>query len=96
MVKESEESGWGEFLELCSKVKTAEAFNSFFSLFLTFEERETMASRYIIIRELLEGKLTQREMAEKHKVSIAQITRGSNALKILDPEFKKKIEKMLG
>ena len=95
MGKESVENGWHDFLELCSRIKTPGAFNSFFSLFLTFEERETMGSRYIIIRELLEGKLTQRELAEKHKVSIAQITRGSNALKILEPEFRKKLEKML-
>ena len=93
MAQENGEDGWRDFLELCSKIKTPEAFNSFFALFLTFEERETMASRYVIIKALLEGQLTQREMAETYKVSIAQITRGSNALKIIDPEFKKFLEK---
>lgn len=95
MTQESSEDGWYNFLELCSKIKTPEAFNSFFALFLTFEERETMESRYLIIKALLEGQLTQREIAETYKVSIAQITRGSNALKIIDPGFKKFLEKKL-
>ena len=95
MTQESSEDGWCDFLELCSKIKTPEAFNSFFALFLTFEERETMGSRYLIIKALLEGQLTQREIAETYKVSIAQITRGSNALKIIDPEFKKFLETKL-
>lgn len=95
MKKNDSETAWFDFLELCAKIKSPEAFNSFFSLFLTFEERETMASRYLIIKALLEGHLTQREIAEKYKVSIAQITRGSNALKMFDPEFKKFLEKKL-
>lgn len=93
MTQKSDENGWYDFLELCSKIKTPEAFNSFFALFLTFEERETMGSRYLIIKALLEGQLTQREIAETYKVSIAQITRGSNALKIIDPEFKNFLKK---
>jgi TrpR family transcriptional regulator, trp operon repressor len=76
------------FFELCSKIKTPKEFENLFSLFLTYEERETMASRYTIIKALLDDKLTQREIAEKYGVSIAQITRGSNALKIIDPNFK--------
>lgn len=92
--KEPEE-GWKNFLELCCSIKTPEELDLFFGLFLTFEERETMISRYIIIKKLLEGKLTQREIAEKYKVSIAQITRGSNALKIIDPELKEFLTKKI-
>jgi TrpR family transcriptional regulator, trp operon repressor len=82
------EDGWKGFLELCSKIEDPKVFNLFFELFFTFEERSTMASRYLIIKALLEEKLTQREMAEKYQVSIAQITRGSNALKIIGPKLK--------
>ena len=89
------ERGWHNFLELCTKIETPEEFNDFFSLFLTFEERETMTSRYLIVKALLEGRLTQREIAETYQISIAQITRGSNALKIIDPEFRKKLEEKL-
>ena len=35
--------GWQMFLELCSKVKGQEDFNNLFALFLTYEERETLA-----------------------------------------------------
>lgn len=95
MKQHNVEDGWWDFLELCSKIKSPEDFNSFFALFLTYEERETMASRYLIIKALLEGTLTQREIAETYKVSIAQITRGSNALKIIEPKFKKLLEKKI-
>ena len=91
-MKDSAESGWKPFLELCATLRDPKAFDRFFSLFLTYEERETMASRYQIVKALLEGKLTQREIAEKYKVSIAQITRGSNALKIIDPKLRKFLE----
>ncbi|BAE81212.1 transcription factor/trp operon repressor [Chlamydia felis Fe/C-56] len=88
MAQASNENGWSDFLELCSKIKTPEAFRDFFALFLTFGERESMASRYLIIQALLADQLTQREIAKEYGVSIAQITRGSNALKAVDPEFK--------
>lgn len=88
MALENKEKAWSDFLKLCGKIKTTEAFSNFFALFLTFEEREIMASRYLIIKALLDEQLTQREMSERYGVSIAQITRGSNALKIIDPKFK--------
>jgi TrpR family trp operon transcriptional repressor len=84
MKKETIEDGWRGFLELCSTVNSSEDFGEFFDLFLTIEEKETLASRFLIVRALMEGKMTQREIAKAYKVSIAQITRGSNALKIID------------
>jgi TrpR family trp operon transcriptional repressor len=91
-----DEEGWQRFLELCAKVKGAEDFHNLFALFLTYEERETLASRYKIVKALLNGELTQREMSEQYGVSIAQITRGSNALKITSIEFRKKIKRKMG
>ena len=88
MPKVTSVNGWLEFIELCFKAKAPQHLASFFDLFLTIEEKELLASRYLIIKALLEGKLTQREIAAKYKVSIAQITRGSNALKIIDPKLK--------
>ena len=82
-------TSWKQFLELCDELSSHKELDPFFDLFLTIEERETLASRYLIIRALLEGKLTQREIAEKYKISISQITRGSNALKIISPKLKK-------
>lgn len=95
MKNESDEDDWNSFLLLCSKIKTPDEFNALFSLFFTYEERATIASRYAIIKALLDGEMTQREIAEHHRVSIAQITRGSNALKIVDTNFKKFLAKKL-
>lgn len=80
--------GWKGFLDLCANVPDTEAFKKLFDLFLTIEEKENIASRYLIVKELLDGERTQREIAETFKTSIAQITRGSNALKIIPSELK--------
>lgn len=85
-------TGWRQFLKLCSTIRTPEEFEQLFDLFLTIEEKETLASRYLIIKGLLEGTLTQRELADTHKVSIAQITRGSNALKIISQKFRENLK----
>jgi TrpR family transcriptional regulator, trp operon repressor len=95
MKKKTDEDGWHLFLELCAQFKKAEEFEHVFSLFLTHEERENLASRFFIVKALLEEELPQREIADKFKVSIAQITRGSNALKIVDPKFRKFLKSKL-
>ncbi|NGX37071.1 MAG: Trp operon repressor [Chlamydiae bacterium] len=95
MSQKSKEDGWQGFLEICSKIHLAEEFGRFLDLFLTIEEKELLASRYIIIKALLEGQLTQREISETYKVSIAQITRGSNALKVIEPALKEFLLKKL-
>lgn len=95
MSQKQDEEGWWGFLTLCSKIKSPEEFKRFFDLFLTIEEKETLARRFLIIKALQEGKMTQREIAEHFGVSISQITRGSNALKIIDPSLKKALEKLL-
>ncbi len=86
--KANEKKGWTNFLKLCTHINSAKELDEFFHCILTIEERETISSRYLIIKALLEGKLTQREIAEQHKVSISQITRGSNALKIISPKLR--------
>ncbi|MFI5334960.1 MAG: trp operon repressor [Chlamydiales bacterium] len=82
-------------MNLCKNVRTLEEFDRVFGLFFTIEEQESLAARYLIIKALLEGRMTQRKIAERYKVSIAQITRGSNALKIIGDELKKFLIKEL-
>ena len=84
---------WQKFLQFCSQIHSPQQFNSFFELFLTINEREELLARFKIVKELLKGEKTQREIAEEHAVSIAKITRGSNQLKTVDEEFKKFIKK---
>lgn len=95
MRSKKDEDGWWGFLTLCSKINSPEEFKKFFDLFMTIEEKETLGRRFQIVKALEEGKMTQREIAEHFGVSISQITRGSNALKIIDPALKKALEKLL-
>jgi TrpR family trp operon transcriptional repressor len=79
-----EDEGWQGLLNLCQQVKSPKELDALFSLFFTHEERAALSARYLIIKALLEGRLSQRKIASTYKVSIAQITRGSNALKVVD------------
>jgi TrpR family trp operon transcriptional repressor len=84
----SEEAGWDEFLALCLRAKSVKVLDKLFSLYLTQKEQQSVAMRDLIIRELLKGEKTQREMAKTLRVSIAKITRGSNSLKLIDEDLK--------
>lgn len=92
MSKKKENEGWRGFLTLCSQFKSPEQLEKLFDLFLTLEEKETLAKRFLIVEALSQGELTQREIADACKVSISQITRGSNALKIIDPSLRKALD----
>ncbi|MGE3954880.1 MAG: trp operon repressor [Parachlamydiales bacterium] len=83
--------GWKRFLSLCSRCKGEEELNALFELFLTIEERRDIGLRALLIDALLEGKKTQREIAADLGISIAKITRGSNALKIISPKLKERL-----
>lgn len=89
------EDGWKLFIELCNELKNKEQFAGFLDFFLTLEEKEDIAKRVLIIKELLLGSVTQRELASKLGVSISKITRGSHALKRYDPEVKRLIQEFL-
>jgi len=85
--------GWWRFLELCSHLKTPQDLSEFFKLFLTLEEKEDLAKRYMIVKALLEEKMTQREIAEVIGVSISKITRGSNELKTISSNLREFLER---
>lgn len=87
-----DEEGWKMFLDLCLETKKSSRLEELFSLFLTIEEKEHLASRMQIIKALLSEKLSQREISDEMKVSISQITRGSNALKIISDDLLKFLE----
>lgn len=84
----SEKAGWKEFLEFCQQADSAKTLDKILRLYLTPEEQQAIAMRYLIVRELLAGEQTQREMAKNLQVSIAKITRGSNMVKLMDDELK--------
>ena len=86
------EEGWKMFLDLCLETKKASRLDELLNLFLTIEEKEHLSSRMHIIKALLDEKLSQREISDEMKVSISQITRGSNALKIISDDLLKFLE----
>ena len=88
MVKTNKKTNeWQNFLQLCTKLKTKQQFAYLFELFLTKAEEEDIALRYTVLTKLLSGMETQRNIAKELKISIAKITRGSNALKIADKKL---------
>ncbi len=87
--KMSFQTQWEQFIQLCAQLKTPKQFSDFFNLCLTRAEQEDIAVRYGIIQALLSGGKSQRDIAKRLGVSIAKITRGSNALRIADQKIKK-------
>lgn len=92
MTQKSEEDGWRGFLSLCSEAGSLKELDALFWLFLTPKEREDIATRYSIVRELIRGQKTQREIAKDLGVSIAKITRGSNFLKVINKDLRSLLE----
>jgi TrpR family trp operon transcriptional repressor len=89
MKRMRDEEGWKMFLNLSLETNKSLCFEELLNLLLTIEEKEHLSSRMQIIKALLSEKLSQREIADQMKVSISQITRGSNALKIISNELLK-------
>lgn len=75
------QKGLDGFVGLLSSAKDKQAILLLLEVFLTPEEKDDLATRYLIVRELLQSKKTQRQIAKDLNVSIAKITRGSNELK---------------
>jgi TrpR family trp operon transcriptional repressor len=91
------EQGYNEFITLCSEESSKGNLKEILDFFLTFEERKVIATRVLLIRELLKGEKTQRQIAAELGISIAKITRGSNMLKLLSDEVKQMLmQKMVG
>jgi TrpR family trp operon transcriptional repressor len=88
-------TGWDYFLTLCLNAKDKQTLSELFDLFLTLEEKESLDTRFLIVKELLEQKRPQREISEVLNVSIAKITRGSTELKRTSEELKAYLKKYL-
>ncbi len=79
--------GWQGLLGLCLESRDEKTLASLLDLILTPEEKANLATRYLIIKELLQDEKPQREIAKDLNVSIAKITRGSNELKRVDKKL---------
>lgn len=76
---------WSELIHICQQADKVGLLSPLLELLLTPEEQTQMSLRVALIKALLKNELTQRTIAEQLKISIAKITRGSNALKSIDP-----------
>ncbi len=84
-----DDEGWWGFVRLCHQTKDVKQLGELFDLFLTIEERRDIGLRLALVEALLKGEKAQREIAADLHVSIAKISRGSNALKTISRNLKR-------
>lgn len=75
---------WQDVASLLNAQAGNEAMMEVLTILLTPEERSAVGARLAIIKALMAGEESQRDIAARLGVSIATITRGSNMLKTLD------------
>lgn len=83
------------FLELFVRSSNIHKLSELIELLFTKEEINALEVRLKVIKCLIENKYTQRELAQKFKMSISRITRGSNALKLVSEDLVKMIDNVI-
>ena len=78
---------WNAFLATLQTAFEQGKEQDVLTLLLTADERDAVGLRLQIIAQLLDKNLPQREIQQNLNTSAATITRGSNMLKTMDPEF---------
>ena len=78
---------WNAFLATLHTAFEQGKAQDFLTLLLTPDERDAVGLRLQIVAQLLDKNLSQREIQQNLNTSAATITRGSNMLKTMDPDF---------
>ena len=78
---------WNAFLATLQTAFEQGKAQDFLTLLLTPDERDAVGLRLQIVAQLLNKNLSQREIQQNLNTSAATITRGSNMLKTMDPDF---------
>lgn len=89
------EDDWQKTIEFLHQAFEDNYQLDMFKLLLTTDERNALITRVKIVRSLLEGKINQRQLKDQLGIGIATITRGSNSLKDVSPDFKLWLEQQL-
>ncbi|WP_066013060.1 MULTISPECIES: trp operon repressor [Endozoicomonas] len=85
---------WFQVIKLLKGQQDVDALHEVMGVLLTREEREAIGSRLAIMRALLSGEESQREIARRIGVSITKVTRCSNYLKTLSDAEMSMIEQI--
>ena len=81
-----------QWLQLAKQAEAQQLLDEFLSLSFTPKEYAQLEKRYLLLEALVSQQMPQRELAKTLEVSIAKITRGSNALKPISPKLKRLLQ----
>ncbi|EJA3103244.1 trp operon repressor [Vibrio vulnificus] len=95
MSQQPEYTDWQQIVDLVKHSVEQKQHDMLLTMLMTPDEREALVSRVNIVRELLKGELSQRQISQMLGVGIATITRGSNELKLKSDEDKARLNRLL-
>ncbi|MCD1408499.1 trp operon repressor [Vibrio vulnificus] len=95
MSQQPEYTDWQQIVDLVKHSVEQKQHEMLLTMLMTPDEREALVSRVNIVRELLKGELSQRQISQMLGVGIATITRGSNELKLKSDEDKARLNQLL-
>ncbi len=78
---------WTAFIEVLRNAFEQGKEQDLLMLLLTADERDAVGLRLQIVAQLLDKNISQREIQQNLSTSAATITRGSNMIKLMPPEF---------
>lgn len=86
---------WEAFIAILRKAIEEGKEEELLTLLLTPDERDSVGLRLQIVNQLLTSSISQREIQQNLNTSAATITRGSNMIKTMPPEFMQWIKQKL-
>ena len=95
MSLQPEYKDWQQILDLVKHSSETDQHEILLTMLLTPDEREALVARVNILRELLKGELSQRQISQLLGVGVATITRGSSELKSKSSDEKRVIADLL-
>lgn len=86
---------WHSFINMLRTAFNQNKEQELLTLLLTPDERDALGLRLQIVAQLLDKTYSQREIQQNLNTSAATITRGSNMIKTMPPEFMQWVKEQL-